>query len=140
MSACIFCAVSAGQAERSLVYEDETSVAVMDISPVNPGHVLVMPKEHVSGLDDLHADTGSHLFAIALRISRALRRSPVRSEGINVWVADGEAAGQDVFHVHLHVVPRFEGDPLRIERAGGNAAASREELDRVASEIREALP
>ena len=140
MSECIFCAVSAGQAERSLVYEDETSVAVMDISPVNSGHVLVMPKEHATGLQELADDLGSHLFAVAMRVSRALRRCPVRSEGINVFVSDGEAAGQDVFHVHLHVLPRFAGDPLRIEREGGPAAAPRGELDRVASQIREALP
>ena len=139
MSECIFCAVSAGQAERSLVYEDETSVAVMDISPVNPGHVLVIPKEHVVGLQDLTDDTGSHLFAIAMRVSRALRRSPIRSEGINLFVADGEAAGQEVFHVHLHVLPRFAGDPFRVERAGGWTAAPRDELDRVASQIREVL-
>jgi histidine triad (HIT) family protein len=137
---CIFCAVSAGQAKRSLVYEDETSVAVMDISPVNPGHMLVIPKEHVAGLEDLPDDAGSHLFGIAMRVSRALRRTPIRSEGINLWVADGESAGQDVFHVHLHVLPRFAGDPLRIERAGGWTATPREELDRVASQIREALP
>jgi len=112
----------------------------MDISPVNPGHVLVIPKEHVAGLEDLRDDTGSHLFAMAMRISRALRRSPVRSEGINLFLADGEAAGQEVFHVHVHVLPRFAGDPFRVERAGGGIAAPREELDRVASEIREALP
>ena len=140
MSGCIFCAVSAGRAERSLVCEDETSVAVMDISPVNPGHVLVIPKEHVAGLEDLTEDTGSHLFAIAMRVSRALRQSPIRSEGINISLADGEAAGQEVFHVHLHVLPRFAGDPLRIERAGGWTTAPRGELDRVASQIREALP
>jgi diadenosine tetraphosphate (Ap4A) HIT family hydrolase len=139
MSECVFCAVSAGRAERSLVYEDETSVAVMDISPVNPGHVLVIPKTHAAGLDDLADDVGSHLFAVALRISRAVRRSPVRSDGINLFLADGEAAGQDVFHVHLHVLPRFDGDPLRIERAGGSGATSRDELDRVASQLQEAL-
>jgi diadenosine tetraphosphate (Ap4A) HIT family hydrolase len=112
----------------------------MDISPVNPGHVLVIPKEHVAGLEHLTDETGSHLFATAMRISRALRRSPIRSEGINVFLADGEAAGQDVFHVHLHVLPRFAGDPFRVERAEGWIAAPREELDRIASEIREALP
>ncbi len=140
MSECIFCAVSAGQVERSLVYEDETSVAVMDISPVNPGHALVIPKEHVVGLQDLTDDTAAHLFAIAMRVARALRRSSIRCEGINLFVADGEAAGQEVFHVHVHVLPRFAGDPFRIERADGWIAAPRDELDRVASQIREALP
>jgi histidine triad (HIT) family protein len=140
VSECIFCAVAAGRAERSLIYEDETSVAVMDISPVNPGHVLVIPKEHVVGLQDLTEDTASHLMSIAVRVARGLRRSSLRSEGINLFVADGEAAGQDVFHVHMHVLPRFAGDPFRIERASAWTEASREELDRVATQIREALP
>jgi histidine triad (HIT) family protein len=139
VSPCIFCAVSAGQAERSLVYEDETSVAVMDISPVNPGHVLVIPKEHVVGLDDLTEDTASHLMSIAMRVARGLRRSSIRSEGINLFVADGEAAGQDVFHLHMHVLPRFAGDPFRIDRGGDWAPALRNELDQVASQIREAI-
>jgi histidine triad (HIT) family protein len=140
VSACIFCAVSAGQAERSLVYEDETSVAVMDISPVNPGHVLVIPKEHVVGLQDLTEDTASHLLSIAMRVARGLRRSAIRSEGINLFVADGEAAGQEVFHFHMHVLPRFTGDPFRIDRGDGWTTATRGELDQVASQIREALP
>jgi diadenosine tetraphosphate (Ap4A) HIT family hydrolase len=139
VSACIFCAVSAGQAERSLVYEDETSVAVMDISPVNPGHVLVIPKEHVVGLDDLTEDTASNLMSIAMRVARGLRRSSISSEGINLFVADGEAAGQDVFHLHMHVLPRFTGDPFRIDRGGDWTLAPRDELDRVASQIREAI-
>jgi diadenosine tetraphosphate (Ap4A) HIT family hydrolase len=139
MSECVFCAVSAGDAERSLVYEDEASVAVMDISPVNPGHVLVIPKRHAAGLEDLTAEAGSHLFTVAMRVSAALRRSAVRSEGINVFLADGEAAGQDVFHVHLHVLPRFAGDPFRVHRAGGWSEAPRDELNQLAAQIREAL-
>ena len=139
MSECIFCAVSAGRAERSLVHEDEASVAVMEISPINPGHVLVIPKKHAVGLHDLDDEVGSHLFAVAMRISRAIRRSPVRSEGINLFLADGEAAGQEVFHVHLHVLPRFGGDPFRVHRAGAGVASPRDELDRVASQLQEAL-
>jgi diadenosine tetraphosphate (Ap4A) HIT family hydrolase len=112
----------------------------MDISPVNRGHVLVIPKEHVVGLQDLSADTGSHLFTVAMRVATALRRSPIKPEGINLFLADGQAAGQDIFHVHLHVLPRFVGDPLRIERADGNSTVLRDELDRVARQITEALP
>ncbi len=140
MSECIFCAISAGDAERSLVYEDETCVAIMDIAPVNRGHVLVIPRRHAVGLEDLDDETGSRVFATAMRVSAALRRSPIQPDGINLFLADGEAAGQEVFHAHLHVLPRFTGDGLRIERAGGNVLAERDELDQVASSIRQELP
>jgi histidine triad (HIT) family protein len=140
VSECIFCATSACGAERSLVYEDEACVAIMDIAPLNRGHVLVIPRRHAVGLEDLDDATGSRVFTTAMRVSAALRRSSIQPDGINLFLADGEAAGQEVFHAHLHVLPRFTGDGLRIERAGGNVLAAREELDQVASSIRQELP
>jgi diadenosine tetraphosphate (Ap4A) HIT family hydrolase len=139
MSDCVFCAISAGDAERSVVYEDEACIAIMDISPVNRGHVLVIPRRHAAGLHDLAHETAAHVFTTAMRVAAAMRRSPIEPEGINLFLADGEAAGQEVFHVHLHVLPRFRGDGLRIERAGAGSIAPRDELDQAASAIREAL-
>jgi len=82
----------------------------MDIQPVNPGHLLVIPVSHAVGLEDLDGQTAAHMFRVAKRLAGALRRSDLRCEGINLFLADGEAAFQEVFHVHLHVIPRFEGD------------------------------
>ncbi len=118
--------------------EDELAVCVLDVQPVNPGHLLVVPKRHVTSLTDLDAETGAHLFAVVLRVQRAIRESGVRCEGINVHVADGAVAGQEVDHVHLHVIPRYEGDSLVIRYDWSNVPA-RDELDEVAHRIRNAV-
>ena len=108
--ACVFCAIAAGRSEASVVYEDESVVAFMDRYPVVPGHLLVVPREHRVGLDDLDEATGAHVWSVGQQMARALRRSPIRCEGINLLVCDGSAAFQTVFHFHLHVVPRFADD------------------------------
>lgn len=109
-STCIFCEIVKGNAPASLVYQDEIASAFMDIQPVNPGHVLVVPNRHATNLSELPPESGGHLFRVAQRVAAAVRRSGVRCEGINFFLADGEAAGQEVFHVHLHVLPRYPGD------------------------------
>jgi len=133
VSNCVFCALVAGEREASVVYEDERLLGFMDLHPVNPGHVLLVPKEHATAMADVDEDTGVHVFRIAMRMQQAIRRSDVRCEGINIFVADGEAAFQDVFHFHLHVIPRFEGDPFKIE--ANWKEAPRSELDRAATSI-----
>ncbi len=115
MSECIFCEIVRGEGEASVAYADEHVLAVMDLSAVTPGHVLVMPRMHAVGLEDLDEGTGSRVWRVGHRIGRALRRSGLRCEGVNVLLADGEAAFQEVFHVHLHVFPRFRGDGFRID-------------------------
>jgi histidine triad (HIT) family protein len=113
--ACVFCAIARGQAEASVVFEDEWVIAFMDLQPVTPGHLLVIPKPHAEGLQDLPEDIGMRVWAVAHRRGRALRLSGLQCEGVNLFLADGEAAFQEVFHLHLHVFPRFNGDPFRIE-------------------------
>jgi histidine triad (HIT) family protein len=107
---CIFCAVVARQAEASVVHEDETVVAFMDLNPVTRGHLLVVPREHVVGLEDLDGATSAQVWSVGHAMARALRRSGLRCEGINMFVCDGEVAFQTVFHFHLHVIPRYAGD------------------------------
>ena len=135
MDDCVFCEIVAGRAEASVVYEDDIAVAFLDIRPVNPGHLLVVPKRHAAALADVDLELGGHLFRVALPMQRAIRRSGVRCDGINLFLADGEAAGQEVFHVHLHVFPRFAGDAVRIE-GDWSVRPSRAELDAVAAKIR----
>ena len=135
MSDCIFCQIVDGEAEVSTVYEDDTVIAIMTIGPINPGHVMVIPRKHFTFMRDMDEDTGMHLFKITLRMEQAIRNSGVRCEGINLFLADGEAAFQDVFHLHMHVFPRFEGDPFKIE-ADWSARPSRDELDRVSGQIK----
>lgn len=93
-----------------MVYQDEHVAAFMDIRPVNPGHVLVIPRVHAPHLADLPPGIGGQLFETGMRVAAAIRRSGVRAEGINLFLADGEAAMQEVFHAHLHIIPRYAGD------------------------------
>jgi diadenosine tetraphosphate (Ap4A) HIT family hydrolase len=118
---CIFCAIVAGRADASVVHEDETAVAFLDIHPITPGHALVVPRRHAASLAELDAGDGGHLFQVAMRVAAALRASPLRVEGMNLFLSDGHAAGQDVFHVHLHVLPRFTGDCRQFSLSGGCA-------------------
>ena len=137
VSECVFCAIVRGRTEASTVYEDDAVVAFMDLQPVTPGHLLVVPKAHAVGLEDLEEALGSQLWAAAHRLARALRRSDLRCDGVNLFLADGEAAFQEVFHVHLHVFPRFAGDDFRI--AANWQTQERSQLDKHAAAVRAGL-
>ena len=134
---CIFCAISTRQASASVVFEDNVCLAFMDLYPMVPGHLLVVPKMHAANLSELDEVTGMHVFRIAQRMAAAVRGSGLRCEGINLFLAEGEAAGQDVFHVHLHVVPRFQGDEIVIDATFGHP--TRAELDAHAIQIASAF-
>jgi len=140
MRLCKFCDILAGKLPSSVVWQDELCTAFMDIQPVNPGHVLVIPNQHAAHLADLDPDCGAHLFRVAQQIAQALRTSGVPCEGINLFLADGEVAGQDVFHVHLHVIPRYASDGFgfRFGPHYGNRPY-RAELDMMAEAIHNAL-
>ncbi len=140
MENCVFCRIVKGVAPASIVYSNEKVMALMDIQPVNQGHVLIIPKTHATYLSDLDEETGSHMFKIAMRVSQALRESGVKCEGIDLFLADGKVAGQEIFHVHMHVIPRFKGDGFGI-KFGSNYGArpERRELDSVAKKIKEKL-
>ena len=134
---CIFCAIAARQAEASVVYEDETVVVFMDLNPVTPGHLLVVPREHAVGLEDLDGVTSAHVWSVAHDMARALRRSGMRCEGINAFLCDGEVAFQTVFHFHLHVIPRYAGDGWTINPEPQERQRSL--LDSDAQAIRDAI-
>ena len=137
MQACIFCDILHGRKPGSFVYRDGQVAAFMDIQPVNPGHLLVVPVRHATYLADTDADTAAHLMRIAHRLAAALRRSSVRCEGVNLFLADGAAAMQEVFHVHLHVFPRFANDGfgLRFAPEYHTRRPQRESLDELATEL-----
>ena len=137
---CVFCNIVKGTVPESVVYDDEKVLAFMDIQPVNPGHVLVIPKVHASGLPDLDEETGAHMFKVGMRVADAVKRSGVKCEGVNLLLSDGRAAFQEILHVHLHVIPRFEGDNLHISFGRQyRLKPGRNELDRIATKIRSAL-
>lgn len=140
MQDCVFCRILAGDLPATFLFRDEQCAAFMDIQPVNPGHVLVIPVHHCPSLADLDPTICGRLMQEAQRVAAAIRISGVRCEGINLFLADGEAAMQEVFHVHLHVFPRFAGDGFGL-RFGPHykELPSREALDEVGAEIVRAL-
>ncbi|MDT0344775.1 HIT family protein [Streptomyces litchfieldiae] len=131
---CLFCAIARGDAEASVVYDDGTVLAFMDLQPVTPGHLLVVPRAHVAGLTDLDPGLGTEIWRVGHQLALALRRSTLRCEGINVFLADGEAAFQEIFHLHLHVFPRFRGDDFRL--VADWYPRERAELDATAAAVR----
>jgi histidine triad (HIT) family protein len=140
MAGCVFCDIVAGARPASIVYQDGTCTAFMDIHPTNPGHVLVVPNEHASSLAELDPDLGGQMFQLAQRIAQALRHSGIRCEGVHLSLADGAAAGQEVPHTHLHVRPRYRGDGFGFRFGPGyGQRPSRSELDERAAQIRRAL-
>jgi histidine triad (HIT) family protein len=135
--ACIFCAIVARLAEASVVYEDESVVAFMDLNPVTPGHLLVVSREHAVGLEDLDGAVSARVWSVGHDLARALRRSSLRCEGINVILCDGEVAFQTVFHFHLHVIPRYAGDGWALKAE--SLERERSLLDSDARAIRSAI-
>ncbi len=137
MENCIFCKIIAGQAEASIVYRDELVTAFLDIRPVNPGHLLVVPNRHAANLGELEEESGARVFQVGQRLAGALYRSGLRCEGVNFFLADGEAAGQDVFHTHLHVFPRYAGDGFGLKFSQRYyLPTSREALNQAAGKVR----
>lgn len=146
MKDCIFCAIAAREAAASLVYEDALCLAFMDLFPMRPGHVLVVNKRHAQYVHQLTDEERAHLLQIGNRIGRALRRSSLQPAALHFNINDGKAAQQTVPHVHLHVLPRYQGDllafvgsmlakPVHLLKGG----TARRTLDAQASELRTLL-
>jgi len=110
MTNCIFCDILAGLAPANFIHRDDLCAAFMDIRPVNPGHVLVVPRAHAALLTELDEVTVGRMLQVAQRVDVALRASGIKCEAVNLIISDGAAAGQEVPHVHLHIIPRFHGD------------------------------
>jgi histidine triad (HIT) family protein len=110
---CLFCRIVAGEIPATIVAEDERTIAFMDINPATRGHALVIPREHAA---DVYAIDPADLQAVAVAAQRLARRARERlgANGVNLLNSNGAAAWQTVFHFHLHVIPRYEGDPLRL--------------------------
>jgi len=136
MSDCVFCRIVAGQIPSTRVYEDEHTVAFMDIGQVNPGHVLVTVKKHAANLFELDTVQAEAIARASVKISNALK-SAFEPEGLSVYQANGKAAGQTVFHYHVHLLPRHAGDGMELTWPVKNPP--RETLEGYAEKIRKKL-
>ncbi len=136
---CIFCDIIQGAAEVSVCYEDTDSIAFMDIQPVNAGHVLVVSRQHFESFLDLPKELGTHLFDVAMQLAPAIRKVS-GADGMNVIVSSGAAAGQDIYHFHIHLIPRRRGDGFDVRLPFGDSEMpDRTELDMMAARIISAL-
>ena len=133
---CIFCAIIAGEIPAAKVYEDAHVFAFMDIAPANPGHTLVIPKQHYRNIFDMPAEVGSKIMQAAILIANAIRAA-LNPDGLNLFQSNEAAGFQTVFHFHLHLIPRWEDDPLRLPWRPSEG--DMEEINTIAAKIREAL-
>ncbi len=120
MQNCVFCQIIEGKVASKKVYEDDKCLAILDINPANPGHVLLMPKEHYSIMPLIPEDIINHLFMISKQISTALLKA-LKAEGTNIFVANGAAAGQKAQHFMIHIIPRMEKDGVGLDIKGQKA-------------------
>jgi histidine triad (HIT) family protein len=130
---CIFCKVLAGEIPSERVYEDEHVVGVMDINPWTRGHAVVIPRRHATNLFEISDEDLRHVAVGAKRLATNMRDT-LGCDGVNLLQSNGPAAWQTIFHLHMHVIPRYEGDPLQLPVRPQPAGP--EELAEVAGEIR----
>src|ERR671916_1519737 len=130
---CIFCKIVAGELPAEKVDEDEHTVAFMDLNPWTRGHALVIPRNHTPNLYEIEDDELRHTAVAARRLARRMKER-LGCDGINLLNAAEPAAWQTVFHFHLHVIPRYDDDPLELPTRPHQAEA--DELEKVANELR----
>ncbi|MBS0335769.1 MAG: HIT family protein [Proteobacteria bacterium] len=136
MTNCVFCRIAAGEIPASMVYEDEHTLAFMDLGQVNPGHVLVAARAHVENVFGLDDELAAAIFRTTARVARA-SRAAFGAPGMNLFQANGTAGGQTVFHFHVHVLPRWEEDGMSL--SWPVKSPPREILEGYAEKVRKAL-
>jgi histidine triad (HIT) family protein len=132
----LFKKIMAGEIPCEKVYEDENAFAFLDINPVNPGHTLVIPKVWSAGFLDANEEVIRALIPAIQKVARAVKAA-TKADGINIIQNEGEAAGQKVFHLHFHVIPRYENDGY--EPWHGKPYASGDDIKAMGASIRESL-
>lgn len=111
---CIFCKIISGGIPSRTVYENDSYKAIMDVSPASRGHVIILPKNHSADIYEIPDDEAAGAMIVAKKIAAAMREA-LGCDGVNILQNNGEAAGQTVFHLHVHVIPRYENDTVNIK-------------------------
>lgn len=110
---CLFCKIANGEIPSNIVYEDNLTVAFLDINPVNPGHTLVIPKKHSRNIFDIEPEDAEAVMLATLKVANDIKSS-LKADGMNLFQCNEPAAAQDVFHFHLHLIPRFDDDSISL--------------------------
>ena len=133
---CIFCRIAQKQVPASYVYEDEKVMALLDIKPLNEGHTLVIPKSHYESIFEIPEDLVAHLHGVTKRIALAVKKA-TNADGISISQQNGKAAGQEIFHLHVHIIPRYEGQKL--PSFSEVSEADKEKMSQTVAKIRKFL-
>ena len=134
---CIFCKILAGEIPSATVYEDDDFKAILDVNPAVRGHVIILPKNHAANIYELPDEDASKVMVVAKKIATAVQKA-YSCDGVNILQNNGAAAGQSVFHLHVHVIPRYEGDTDSI-RISWHPGDPPEDLADIAEEIKKNL-
>ncbi|MBP3384831.1 MAG: HIT family protein [Firmicutes bacterium] len=133
---CIFCKIANGEIPSATVYEDDEFRAILDLGPASKGHALILPKNHFKDICEADDATAGKLFPLAAKIGAAMKKG-LGADGFNVVQNNGSSAGQTVFHLHVHVIPRYEGGPTIVSWDPGKAES--DELTKTADLIKAAF-
>jgi len=106
---CLFCKIAEGEIPSEIIYEDDYTLAFLDINPINPGHTLVIPKKHFKNIADISYEAFASVMKTVKRLTPIIQKE-LGADGINVGINNGSAAGQMIFHSHVHIIPRSVGD------------------------------
>lgn len=136
MSDCIFCKIAAGEIPSNTLYEDDKVKAIFDISPATLGHALVIPKEHAANVFEIQDELLAHAHIVAKKIAAVLKEA-TGCKGVNILQNNGEVAGQSVFHLHIHVIPRYDDDDAHIKWTP--VTQDTEGLEKIAAKVKEIL-
>ena len=135
MADCIFCKIANGEIPSATVFENDDVRVIMDIAPAAKGHAILLAKKHVANMFELDADTAGRIFSVVPKVAKAVKEA-TGADGLNVLQNNGEAAGQTVFHLHVHFIPRFDGDSVKVgwkpgSYADGEAAEIAEKIKKL---------
>lgn len=119
-SNCIFCKIAAGEIPSKTLYEDDSFRVILDISPASKGHAIILPKKHAANVYELSEEDASKIFVVAKKVATAMQKV-LQCDGMNILQNNGEVAGQSVFHLHVHLIPRYKDDKLTIKWTPGTA-------------------
>ncbi|MFH0737609.1 MAG: HIT family protein [Candidatus Micrarchaeota archaeon] len=140
MPECIFCMIIRGKKAVTKLFENEDIIAFMDNKPITKGHVLLIPRRHSELLTELDDNIAGQMMIAAKKVGMALKKSKLNCRGINYILSDGAEAGQDIFHVHMHIIPRYRGDGfgLRMPQRDDDETDEKS-LERTAAKIRKTM-
>lgn len=131
-----FCKIANGEIPSATVYEDSICRVILDVNPANKGHALIIPKEHFDNIYSMDAETAAKIFTIATEVAKA-QKAELNPDGLNILQNNGEAAGQTVFHFHMHLVPRYIKDNVTMTWIPGKADT--EELSALSKALRKRI-